>query len=202
LIDLVAASSADVLVCTDAITRFEPGAVETLLRPFADPSVGAACGRLVFETARGARETPESTYWDRETQTKQAEGELGVCLGANGAIYAARRELVARLPEDTTSMDDFLIPARVAKAGRRVVFAGDAVAREASARDVGAELSRRFRIGVGGGQVLRRETWLYAPGRPLLTLAFLSRKAARWIAPLLALAAASAALFTPGLRAA
>src|SRR5262249_9684397 len=120
----------------------------------------------------------------------------------NGAIYAARRELVARLPEDTTSMDDFLIPARVAKAGRRVVFAGDAVAREDSARDVGAELSRRFRIGVGGGQVLRPETRLHPPGRPLLTLAFLSRKAARWIAPLLALAAASAALFTPGLRAA
>jgi cellulose synthase/poly-beta-1,6-N-acetylglucosamine synthase-like glycosyltransferase len=200
--DLVAASSADVLVFTDANTRFEPGVLAALLRPFSDPSVGAACGRLVFETAAGARETPESAYWDRETRIKQAEGELGVCLGANGAIYAARRELVARLPEDTTSMDDFLIPARVAKAGRRVVFAGDAVAHEDSARDVAAELSRRFRIGIGGGQVLRRETWLYSPGRPLLTLAFLSRKAARWLAPVLALAAAAAALFAPGLRAA
>ena len=98
-------------------------------------------------------------------------------------------------------MDDFLIPARVAKAGRRVVFAAGAVAREDSARDVAAELSRRFRIGIGGGQVLRREAWLYAPSRPLLTLAFLSRKAARWLAPVLALAAAAAALFAPGLRA-
>lgn len=195
--DLVRQSTADVLVFTDANTSFEPGAVRALLDAFADPSVGAACGRLLFETAPGARATPESAYWDRETRSKEAEGRLGICLGANGAIYAARRELVEPLPSDTTSMDDFLIPVRVARAGRRVVFAGEAVAREDAARDVAAEVSRRWRIGIGAGQVLRRERWLYAAPRPLLTLAFLSRKAARWLAPVAALAAACAALFSP-----
>jgi cellulose synthase/poly-beta-1,6-N-acetylglucosamine synthase-like glycosyltransferase len=199
--DLVRDSSADVLVFTDANTLFEPGALRTLVGALGDPEVGAACGRLLFETAPGARPTPESAYWDRESRLKEAEGALGVCLGANGAIYAARRELVLPLPEDTTSMDDFLIPVRVAKAGRRVVFVGGAIAREDAARDVAAEVSRRFRIGIGGGQVLRREGWLYAaPRHPLLTLAFLSRKAARWLAPVLALAAAASALFAPGLR--
>jgi hypothetical protein len=131
---------------------------------------------------------------------KEAEGALGICLGANGGIYAARRGLVRPLPEDTTSMDDFLIPVRVARDGHRIVFAGDAVAREDAARDVAAEVARRVRIGIGGGQVLRRERWLYAAGaHPLLTLAFLSRKAARWLAPLLMLLAAAAALFTPAL---
>ena len=82
-------------------------------------------------------------------------------------------------------MDDFLIPVRVARAGTEIVFAGDAVAREDAARDVAAEVSRRFRIGIGAGQVLRRETLaLNAGAHPLLTLAFLSRKAARWLAPL------------------
>jgi cellulose synthase/poly-beta-1,6-N-acetylglucosamine synthase-like glycosyltransferase len=132
---------------------------------------------------------------------KEAEGALGICLGANGAIYAARRVLVLPLPEDTTSMDDFLIPVRVARVGRTVVFAGGAVAREDAARDVAAEVSRRLRIGIGAGQVLRRERWLYAAGaHPLLTLAFLSRKAARWLAPLLTLCAAVAALFSAALR--
>jgi cellulose synthase/poly-beta-1,6-N-acetylglucosamine synthase-like glycosyltransferase len=199
--DLVAASAADVLVFTDANTSFEPGAVGALLAALADPAVGAACGRLVFETAPGARATPESEYWDRETRLKAAEGALGICLGANGAIYAARRALVAPLPEDTTSMDDFLIPVRVARDGHRVVFAGAAVAREDAARDVAAETSRRFRIGIGAGQVLRRERWLYsAPRHPRLTLAFLSRKAARWLAPLCVLGASAAALFSPSLR--
>ena len=198
--DLVRGSTADLLVFTDANTRFEPGAVAALARAFGDPGVGAACGRLLFERAPGARETPESDFWDRETRMKEAEGALGICLGANGAIYAARRTLVLPLPQDTTSMDDFLIPVRVAREGRRIVFAGDAVAREDTARDVQAEVSRRVRIGIGAGQVLRRERWLYAAGaHPLLTLAFLSRKAARWLAPLLALAAAFAALFSPPL---
>lgn len=201
--DLVPMSSAALLVFTDANTHFEPGAVAALSRAFGDASVAAVCGRLVFEKAPGARDTPEAAYWDRETRLKQAEGALGVCLGANGGIYAARRELVSRLPEDTTSMDDFLIAARAARPGRRVAFAADAVAREDAARDVAAEVARRFRIGIGGGQVLRRELWLYAaPRHPLLTLAFLSRKAARWLAPVAALAAAFAALFVPGLRAA
>lgn len=201
--DLVAGSTADVLVFTDANTSFEPGAVRALVEALGHSAVGAACGRLLFETAPGARATPESEYWDRETRLKEAEGALGVCLGANGAIYAARRTLVRPLPEDTTSMDDFLIPVRVAREGHRVVFAGAAVAREDAARDVAAETSRRFRIGIGAGQVLRRERWLYAaPRHPLLTLAFLSRKAARWLAPLFTLAAAAAALFSPSLRAA
>jgi cellulose synthase/poly-beta-1,6-N-acetylglucosamine synthase-like glycosyltransferase len=199
--DLVRDSTADVLIFTDANTRFEPGAVVALARAFDDARVGAACGRLIFERAPGARETPESDFWDRETRMKEAEGAFGICLGANGAIYAARRTLVLPLPEDTTSMDDFLIPVRVARVGRKIVFEGAAVAREDTARDVKAEVSRRLRIGIGAGQVLRRERWLYAAGaHPLLTLAFLSRKAARWLAPLLTLCAAVAALFSAVLR--
>jgi len=193
--DLVAASEAEILVFTDANTCFEPGALHALLAPFADARVGAVCGRLILEAPGGV--TPEAALWDRETRSKEAEGALGVCVGANGAIYAARRALVRPLPPDTTSMDDFLIPAGVARADARVVFAGDAVAREEAARGVGAEARRRFRIGIGAGQVLRREPWLLSPSHPLLALAFASRKAARWLAPLLALLAAAAALATP-----
>lgn len=194
--DLVAASDADVLVFTDANTRFEPGALAALLAPFADPSVGAVCGRLILEAPGAA--TPEGELWDRETRAKEAEGALGVCVGANGAIYAARRALVRTLPADTTSMDDFLIPVGAARTGARVVFAGDAVAREDAARGVAAEARRRMRIGIGAGQVLRREAWLLWPSRPLLTLAYASRKVARWLAPLLLLlAAAAAAVATP-----
>jgi cellulose synthase/poly-beta-1,6-N-acetylglucosamine synthase-like glycosyltransferase len=199
--DLVAASTADVLVFTDANTRFEAGAVAALVDALDRENAGAACGHLVFERARGAAATPETQYWDRETRMKEAEGRLGACLGANGGIYAARRALVAPLPPDTTSMDDFLIPARIAARGRAVIFERGAVAREDAARDVAAEVSRRTRIGIGAGQVLRRDGWLWNfPKHAALTFAFLSRKAARWVAPLLALAAALAALFVPAIR--
>ena len=196
--DLAATSAADILVFTDANTRFDAGAVERLARAVGAPGVGAACGRLILEAPGGAA-TPETVFWDRETRSKEAEGALGVCLGANGAVYAARRSSIERLPEDT-AMDDFLIPARIAGRGEQVVFTGAAVAREDLPSEAREELSRRFRIGIGAGQVLRRERWLWSPRRPLLAFVFFSRKAARWLSPVAALLAAAAAIGSPSLR--
>jgi len=198
--DLVARSAAEVLVFTDANTHFDPRAARELLRAFSDPAVGAVCGRLVLEAPGG--ESIETVFWDRETRLKEAEGRLGVCLGANGAIYAARREWIEPLPSGAI-LDDLLIPARIARKGKKVVFAGNAVAREEAGRDSAAEVIRRFRIGTGAAAVLTGEPWLFDAGRHgLLSLAFLSRKFARWTAPVLALAAALAALADPRLRAA
>jgi cellulose synthase/poly-beta-1,6-N-acetylglucosamine synthase-like glycosyltransferase len=197
--DLVRASRAEILVFTDANSEFEPDAIARLAAQFASPDVGAACGRLIL-SARAGDPTPETEFWDRETELKQAEGTLGICLGANGAIYAARRELVAPL-SDGAVLDDFLIPVCIARDGRKVVFAGDAIARETVPADVASETSRRFRIGVGAGEVLRREVWLFDfRRRPLLALAFLSRKAARWFAPVAALGALLCALASATLR--
>jgi cellulose synthase/poly-beta-1,6-N-acetylglucosamine synthase-like glycosyltransferase len=198
--DLVASSRADVIVFTDANSVFADGAVARLAARFADPRVGAVCGRLVLEPAAGSSPTPETEFWDREVRLKEAEGALGVCLGGNGAIYAARRALVRPLP-DGTALDDFLIPARIASEGSWVAFERDAVARESTAPDVAAEAKRRLRIGIGAGGVLRSERWLFDfRTRPLLALAYVSRKAARWIAPVIGLLAIAAGLASPVLR--
>ncbi|HEU5248939.1 MAG TPA: glycosyltransferase family 2 protein, partial [Thermoanaerobaculia bacterium] len=189
-----------VLVFTDANSSFAPDAVARLAERFADPAVGAVCGRLILEPADGGPRSPETEFWDRETRLKEAEGRLGVCLGANGAIYAVRRALVKPLPEGS-ALDDFLIPARVAVEGHRVEFARDAVARERVATDVAAEAARRLRIGIGAGGVLLRERGLLDfRRRPRLAFAFASRKVARWVAPVVGFAAIAAALFSPALR--
>ena len=197
--ELVRRSRSEVVVFTDANSIFAPDAIRRLVARFADPAVGAVCGRLLLEASR-SEASPEREFWDRETRLKEAEGRLGVCLGANGAIYAARRELVRPLPEGS-ALDDFLIPARIAAAGRRVVFAGNAIAREPAGSDVAAEASRRLRIGIGAGGILLRERgFLDFRRRPLLALAFFSRKLARWLAPVAAFAAILFALFSPSLR--
>lgn len=198
--DLVGESRAEILVFTDANSEFQPDAVTRLVERFSDPAVGAVCGRLELVPASGSSSTPETEFWDRESGLKEAEGRLGVCLGANGAIYAARRALVSPLPAGAV-LDDFRMAARVARDGHRVVFAGDAIAREAAPSDVSAEASRRFRIGIGAGEVLRDDAWLWNfRRRPLLALAFASRKAARWLAPIAALLALAGAFAVPALR--
>ncbi|HEX5134228.1 MAG TPA: glycosyltransferase [Thermoanaerobaculia bacterium] len=198
--DLIAGSQSEILVFTDANSTFAPDAVRRLVARFTDPEVGAVCGRLVLDAPDGGALSPEREFWDRETRLKEAEGRLGVCLGANGAIYAARRELVKPLPEGS-ALDDFLIPARIAAAGASVVFAGNAIAREPAGSDVAAEASRRLRIGIGAGGTLLRERGLVDfRRRPLLALVFLSRKVARWLAPVGALAAILFGLFSPSLR--
>ena len=200
--DLVRDSGADILVFTDANTRFEPGAVR---RP--GPGLRRSRRRRRVRPARlrdgaGARATPEPAYWDRETRLKEAEGTLGVCLGrqrrdlrgAPGSRPAAARghDVDGRLPRSRCGWRG---------QGRRVVFAGEAVAREDAARDVAARglaaVPHRHRRGTGPAP---RALALAAARHPLLTLAFLSRKAARWLAPVVALAAAVAALFSPALR--
>jgi len=198
--DLVRQSEAEILVFTDANSEFCADAVARLVERFADPGVGAVCGRLELVPASGSGPTPETEFWERESRLKEAEGRLGVCLGANGAIYAARRELVAPLPEGAV-LDDFRLAAQIARDGRKVLFAGDAVARETAPTDVAAEARRRFRIGIGAGEVLRTDSWLWDfRRRPLLALAFVSRKAARWLAPIAAVAALLCALAVPALR--
>jgi cellulose synthase/poly-beta-1,6-N-acetylglucosamine synthase-like glycosyltransferase len=198
--DLVRDSRAEILVFTDANSEFLPDAVARLMERFADPAVGAVCGRLVLLPPQGSEPTPETQFWDRESGLKEAEGRLGVCLGANGAIYAARRALVSPLPEGAV-LDDFRMAAQIARDGRPVVFAGDAIAREVVPANVAAEASRRFRIGIGAGEVLREESWLWNfRRRPLLALAFVSRKAARWLAPVAAIGALVCAFGVPSLR--
>jgi cellulose synthase/poly-beta-1,6-N-acetylglucosamine synthase-like glycosyltransferase len=197
--ELVRRSQGEILIFTDANSEFAPHAVLRIVAPFADPAVGAVCGRLRLEKSNGAA-SPETEFWEREMKLKEAEGRLGVCLGGNGAIYAARRALTSPLPSGT-AMDDFLIPANIAHQGKKVVFASDAIAHETAPPTVKDEMARRFRIGVGAGRVLRSETWLFDYRRhPLLTVAFLSRKVARWLAPVVFLAAAFAGLGSPRLR--
>ena len=57
------------------------------------PSSGGRRGALVLSDPRSGRNA-DSLYWRYETFLKRCEARLGAMLGANGAIYAIRRELL------------------------------------------------------------------------------------------------------------
>ncbi len=172
----------EVVLFSDANTEVDPLAARRMARWFADPAVGSVVGRLVLidpETGRNA----DGLYWKYETFLKTNEARLGSLLGANGAIYALRKELYVPIPADTI-IDDFIVPllARM-RSGCEIVYDREAVAREETAPDVAAEFRRRVRIGAGGYQSLGILPGILDPRRGWLAFSFVSHKLLRWLCP-------------------
>ncbi|HET9457001.1 MAG TPA: glycosyltransferase, partial [Candidatus Limnocylindrales bacterium] len=61
----VARATGEVVVFTDANTRFAADALRAIVRPLADPEVGGVAGNQVYTTdSVTTAETGERTYWD------------------------------------------------------------------------------------------------------------------------------------------
>lgn len=171
-----------IIVLSDANTRFEADAARRLVRWFDEEDVGVVVGRLVLVDPHTGRNA-DGLYWKYETFLKRCEAKLGVLLGANGAIYAIRRELFPPVPPGTL-VDDLVIPLlAMMRSGCRIVYDPQAVAHEETAADVHAEFHRRCRIGAGGFQSLQWLWPLLNPRRGWMALAFFSHKLLRWLCP-------------------
>ncbi|HZJ56569.1 MAG TPA: glycosyltransferase family 2 protein [Myxococcaceae bacterium] len=183
----IPAARGDLVVLSDANTRVEPGAVKALVRHFEDPEVGAVCGRLQLYNPTRA-EYEESAYWRYESWLKALEGKQGAVVGANGGLYAIRRELFSPLPPSTI-VDDFVIALRLLDQGYRVLYDPQALASEETTEDYGREFGRRARIAAGNFQSLGLVPGLLSPFRGFPAFAFWSHKVLRWCAPALMLVA-------------
>jgi cellulose synthase/poly-beta-1,6-N-acetylglucosamine synthase-like glycosyltransferase len=179
----MAAIDSELVLLSDANTAVRPDATKNLARWFADPAVGAVCGRLVLvDPATGSN--ADGLYWRYETFLKKCEGRLGALLGSNGAIYAIRRRDYVPIPGNTI-VDDFVLPLLIRlKTGRRIVYDERAVATEETPAEIGAEFGRRARIGAGGFQAIPLLWKLLLPAQGWTAFAFISHKILRWLCPL------------------
>ena len=175
-------ATGEVLVFSDANTYFHPDAIRHLVAILLAPGVLGVCGRLMLVDDKNTANA-DGVYWRYETSIKKAEGQLGAVLGANGAIYAIRKEHFVPLPSNTI-IDDLVGPLMAKlRHGGRLVYAPNAVATEEAAHDLRAEFRRRCRIGAGNFQSLK---WLWpvlSPTRGWTCLAFFSHKLLRWVTP-------------------
>lgn len=187
-------SKSQILVFSDANTMFEKDALLRLVAPLCDPSVGGVCGRLVFLDDAGA-ETRENLYWRMETLLKTAESHMDSCLGANGAIYAVRRELFWGDIPDNTIVDDFVIGMKVRERGFRMVYEPGAVALERTPSRLADEWRRRVRIGAGAFQAMAFCRACLLPRFGRFFVCFWSHKILRWFTPHLMVMLAVVALW-------
>lgn len=177
----------DIIVLSDANTHMEPQALKRIVRWFADPQTGVVCGRLVLHDPERGRNV-DSVYWKYETFLKKNESRLGALLGANGAIYAIRRECYRPIPAGTI-VDDFVIPLLAKMAtGCSIIYDCEARAHEVTPNAIVSEFHRRSRIGAGGLQSLGLLWPLLNPRRGWIAFTFFSHKLLRWACPFFLLA--------------
>lgn len=182
----------ELLVFTDANSMFDRLALKKMARHFTDPRIGGVCGKVILHGER--HDETEGPYWKLENYLKQRESDLDSCLGANGPIYAIRRQYWPRIP-DNTFIDDFVIAMRVREQGRRVIYDAEALATEELTPTVGHEMTRRIRIGAGDFQALFLCWRSLLPWRGFYSFAFWSHKVLRWFAPFFMVAAFAANLW-------
>ncbi len=176
----------EILVFCDANTMLLKNALQKLLAHFEDPSVGCVCGRLILhDSGQSALGIGESIYWNLESEIKKQEGKLGIVIGANGGIYAVRKELFERIPVDKIAMDDFFVTTCVLKAGKTAMYEPQAIGSEETSLETYGEFHRKVRISQANFNLLPRYLPLLNPLRGLVAYGFLSHKLLRWLAPAL-----------------
>lgn len=178
---LVREASGEIVVFSDANTFMDRGAVRSMAFRFSDPRVGCVCGELRL-TSRRSVSQPEGLYWRYEVFLKFLESRLGLLLGANGGVYAIRRELFSPLPRQGVS-DDFLVPMRIRGAGYRVIYDPEALAYEEAGAGLRHDFRRRIRVGAGNFATLRYTARLLSPAAGRLAFSYWSHKVFRWLAP-------------------
>jgi len=135
--DAVKIAQNEILVFSDANNIYKKDALKKLVRNFADKKVGVVCGELQYHH----KQSEENAYWRYEVAIKEAESKHGCLLGANGSIYAVRRDAYISLPID--SISDHLEPILIYGNGLDVIYEPEAIALEDAPDEV---LSRKRRI--------------------------------------------------------
>lgn len=192
---LVKEARGEIVVFSDANTMLDKYSLRSLVRHFADPQVGCVCGELRLLSPEGGPRT-ESLYWRYETALRFLESRLNLNLGANGAIYAIRRELFS--PLEKQPADDFLLPMRIRDAGYRQIYDPEAIAYEEALASVQHEFRRRIRNLSGTLPALMATLHMLSPTAGRVAFSYWSHKVLRWVAPFaMVLAFLAAAVLSP-----
>jgi cellulose synthase/poly-beta-1,6-N-acetylglucosamine synthase-like glycosyltransferase len=177
----------EILAFSDANSAWASDALRRLVEPFADPSVGYVCGRVLFFDAGGGGNL-EGAYWRYEMAVREMESALAGVTAGNGAIYAVRSSAYVALPP--SGSHDLSLPFQLAKRGLRPLYAPWASAAEKMVPTLEGEFARKRRMMVGIWDIVVREGMLRPRGYPpLYAFEIASHRLLRYATPFLHLVA-------------
>lgn len=174
------------VVLTDANVMFHPSLLYQLVKHFKESNIGLVAANIINTSAKSNEiADQEKMYISKENELKNHEGLVfGSSIGAFGACYAIRSELIKEIPSNFL-MEDFYLSMEVLARNKKSVTELDALAYEDLPGSVDEEFKRKRRISAGNFQNLS----VYFPlllGRPFsVAFAFFSHKVIRWFGPVL-----------------
>ena len=194
--DAMQVAQGDVVVFTDARQTIESAALRRLVRNFADPQVGCVSGELMLgDPDSGEADYGMGVYWRIEKKVRELESASGSVVGATGALYGVRRELLVPVPPQTL-LDDVYIPMQVLRSGKRVVFEPEARAWDSPDQGAGREFSRKVRTLSGNYQLVQLMPWILSSNNPV-RFEFISHKLLRLLGPFALMAALISSALLP-----
>lgn len=185
--DLVREASSEILIFSDANTKYYSDAISNLVKYYADQNVGGVSGKLILieEDNESNSEGEEIKYWNFETWLKEKEGALGKLVGANGGIYSIRKSLFIPIPKDHPIVDDFFLSLKVLEQKKNFLYTSEAKAEEVTAPSILAEFKRKMRGNANNFSTIRFIKRLLNPGFGMIAYSLWSHKIIRWFTPLL-----------------
>lgn len=173
----------EIIVFTDADTRFDENFLLAIAQPFADARVGGVDGHLLFTNDPGSPiSQSQNGYWRQELAIRGYESRLGILAVASGACLAIRRCLFR--PMTATVGEDCLIPLDIVDQGFMMVHVNNALAYDRMPSDANNEFRTRIRMTLRNWQ----GTWMYPNllnimKYPGVAFALWSHKILRWLSP-------------------
>ena len=171
----------DIIVLTDATTFLDRDGVKTIIRNFADESVG--CVSSVDGLKSGdASGSGEGAYVNYEMTLRRLESAVGSLVGVSGSFFALRKHLCQGWIDHLSA--DFFMPLLTYQQGYRAVLEPEAFGWYDVNRDPALEFRRKVRTIVHGLEVLFRfkkmlNPWQYG----FYSFKLASHKLSRWLVP-------------------
>ena len=135
----------DIIVFSDSNSNYDKDAICNLVRSFSDKNIGFVTGTTKYITNDNEDSMESVGLYSRiEKLTKTLESKISSCVGADGAIFAIRKDLYQPLKD--YDINDFVIPLNVVKQGHRGILESNAFCNEKTASDIRGEFNRQVRI--------------------------------------------------------
>jgi cellulose synthase/poly-beta-1,6-N-acetylglucosamine synthase-like glycosyltransferase len=160
---------------------FVSDALRKMVRHFVGDDIGAVTGveRIIHEGSYIS--ASESRYWNYETKMKEWESKIHSTVGANGPIYALRRELFQTMPSDLNICDDMVISLYVVQKRKKLILDTEAIVLEHASTTLKEEWRRKVRISTQAWQTLRYIGDLLNPFSSPVAIPLFVHKVLRWL---------------------